>query len=164
MLTAHPSFFLAHAARAANPVSRRFTRSDADFSFFIAEDQPLDLGHGPKVQQQADFYVTSAPVDQELRFVCRLKNTTSFQFDHDHSGDQEIRTKIADLLLAKPDRQRKLRFDLQAAMRKRNCHGTLVNGLKKTVSQFVIDLVKGRDDRLSDVLMLVLPWIPLGSF
>lgn len=79
----------------------------------------------------------------------RIKASTGFQFQKDHTVYYYVGIIRADYLSVEPNRNGDLLSEIDPAFFEGNSHRLLVNFFKKAEAQFVVDAIKNADDLLS---------------
>ncbi len=89
-----------------------------------------------------------------LRFVLPNDLFRSLQFNQQTIIDNQIRPKYPDNNSAKTDRHKHLGIHAQTRLRQCKSHSLPINGLKKPISQLVINIIKNTNHPLSQLNML----------
>jgi hypothetical protein len=88
---------------------------------------------------------------QELTMIDISQGLSRFRF-HDHFPlDKEIESVEPDHLIEKVDRNENFTFHFEAEFSKNACQGLDINLLEKAKPQFIMNEVKGPNDRFSDL-------------
>jgi|SRR5271157_5811985 len=128
-------------------------RLSSPLFFGTAQKHPAELRPVSEVKQQADLIVGCFQIVEELRFVHSIDRARALQFDNDSILDNEIGPKNPDNLIAELNFDRLLPFGSQSLGRQFTRQSFSINRLKKSVPQFVIDIIEGTDDRIRNVAM-----------
>jgi len=115
------------------------------------ENQPLERRSRSKIQQQTDCKAGGFKIVQQLSLVATIEYAPALQFDDDSRADNEVRSKYPNGFVPKPHCDCLLAFDVQALFAQGDYHRLPIHRLQKSMTQFVIDLVKRPDNWFSDL-------------